>query len=37
MAGEACDDDNVLSSDGCSSDCTTVESGWTCPGGSPTT
>lgn len=29
--GEACDDGNVVSGDGCSADCRTVESGWRCP------
>jgi fibro-slime domain-containing protein len=29
--GEACDDGNTLSGDGCSADCQTVESGYTCP------
>jgi len=27
---EACDDGNTLSGDGCSSDCLSVETGWTC-------
>lgn len=29
--GEACDDGNTTSGDGCSADCETVESGFTCP------
>ncbi len=29
--GEACDDGNTMSGDGCSADCDTVESGFTCP------
>ena len=29
--GEACDDGNTASGDGCSSDCTQVEVGYTCP------
>jgi len=30
-AGEACDDGNTSASDGCATDCTTVEHGYTCP------
>jgi cysteine-rich repeat protein len=30
-SGEACDDGNAVSGDGCSADCTTVEPGWKCP------
>jgi len=29
--GEACDDGNTLSGDGCSADCSTVEDGFVCP------
>jgi fibro-slime domain-containing protein len=29
--GEICDDGNVVSGDGCSADCTSVETGYTCP------
>ncbi|MGH7436169.1 MAG: DUF4215 domain-containing protein, partial [Polyangiaceae bacterium] len=29
--GEACDDGNTVSGDGCGADCSTVESGYTCP------
>lgn len=29
-AGESCDDGNTVSGDGCSSNCSTVESGWIC-------
>ena len=35
--GEACDDGNTVSGDGCSADCTTVESGWKCPKGANNT
>ncbi len=30
-AGEACDDGNAVSGDGCSADCHTIESGYICP------
>jgi fibro-slime domain-containing protein len=30
-AGEACDDGNTTGLDGCASDCSVVEPGWTCP------
>ncbi|HEX7500126.1 MAG TPA: hypothetical protein VF524_07440, partial [Polyangia bacterium] len=30
-SGEVCDDGNVVSGDGCSADCTSVEDGWRCP------
>jgi len=29
--GEICDDGNVLSADGCSADCGTIQEGWHCP------
>ena len=29
--GEACDDGNAVSGDGCSADCKTIEEGYTCP------
>ena len=29
--GEACDDGNVASGDGCAADCTAIERGWKCP------
>ncbi|CAI2386605.1 unnamed protein product [Moneuplotes crassus] len=34
---EKCDDGNTISGDGCAADCTTVESGWVCKYGTPTT
>lgn len=33
---EACDDGNTNSADGCAADCSTVEAGWVCSGGSST-
>ena len=33
---ESCDDGNLVSYDGCSGDCTTIEAGFTCSGGTPT-
>jgi cysteine-rich repeat protein len=33
---EACDDGNTVDGDGCSHDCTMIEAGWSCTGGSPT-
>ncbi|CAI2380290.1 unnamed protein product [Moneuplotes crassus] len=34
---EKCDDNNTNDSDGCKSDCSSVEAGWVCIGGSTTT
>ncbi|RYZ39023.1 MAG: DUF4215 domain-containing protein [Myxococcaceae bacterium] len=31
VTGEKCDDRNKVSGDGCSADCKTVETGWSCP------
>ena len=33
---EVCDDANTSSGDGCSSDCSSIETGYSCSGGSPT-
>ena len=34
--GEVCDDGNTNNGDGCAADCSAVEAGYTCSGGSPT-
>jgi cysteine-rich repeat protein len=34
---EKCDDGNTINGDGCNGDCTSVETGWVCSGGSTTT
>ncbi|CAI2385601.1 unnamed protein product [Moneuplotes crassus] len=37
IGNEKCDDNNTVGGDGCSADCSTVETGWVCSGGSSTT